>query len=72
MCKEFRSERLKGDKTILDHIKKKLSTHTVSKKNTEEKMQDRVIVLKKDRKIMICFLLRSRKRPKLNLEKYMI
>lgn len=49
MCKEFRSERLKGDKTILDHIKKKLSTHTVSKKTTKEKIQDRVIVLKKEK-----------------------
>ena len=67
---EFRLEQIKGHKTTWDHMKKNnLPTHTVSIKITKVKLQNCVIVLKRDRKLMVCFLIASRKRSKLNPEK---
>ena len=68
--KEFRLEQIKGHKTTWDYMKKNnLPTHTVSIKITKVKLQNCVIVLKRDRKLMVCFLIASRKRSKLNPEK---
>ena len=64
MHKKFCSELLKGDKAIWAHMKKKdPPTHTACKKITKMNLQER--------KLMILFLVLSRKRRELNLEKYL-
>ena len=51
-----------------ENLKKNLHTHTVSKKITNVKFQDHAIVLKENCRFV--FLLVSRKRLELNIEKY--
>lgn len=60
-----------GDKSVHEKIKKRnLPTFKCTNKRVNVKLKDRVIALKEDRKLMIRFIIASRKRPERDLEKY--
>ena len=71
MYESFKAERMEAEKSIWDPMKKRnLSTFSITKKTTKVKLQDRIVTLKEDRRLMIRFIIASRKRPEMNLEKY--
>ena len=70
MYKDFKSERIYGEKSILDAMKKcKLQTFKSSGAMTKTKTEEKLIELKEDRQLLQCVLTILQKRPEINFPK---